>query len=381
MNMNSQLIDYAEILVVDDNVVNVRLLSDILSGMGYEVRKALSGKAAIDSIYSCLPDLILLDIRMPEMDGYQVCEALKSDPKTYDIPIIFISASDDTWDKVKAFQLGGADYITKPFKNAEVLARVKNHLHIRSLQQQLIENNEKLTQANHELEKFTSVVSHDLQQPMQSILGFARILEFTLKDKLEPEEYTHLQSIISAGDRMKRLIQDLLIYAKMGQEQIALEPVDCNEIIGQVKENLASAIAERNVNLICSSLPTVQGNELQLVQLFQNLINNAIKFTAPDRQPEIQIKVVIRKNKCLISIKDNGIGIPLDKTGEVFQVFKRFHDSKKYSGHGIGLATCRKIAENHGGKIWFKSEVDVGTSFYFTLLMPDAEEETQEVTE
>lgn len=381
MNMHSQLVNHAEILVVDDNVVNVRLLSDILSGMGYDVRKALSGKAALDSIYSCFPDLILLDIRMPEMDGYQVCEALKSDPKTYDIPIIFISASDDTWDKVKAFQLGGADYITKPFKNAEVLARVKNHLQIRSLQQQLIENNQKLTQANQELEEFTSVVSHDLQQPIQSILGFARILELTLQDKLEAEEYTRLQSIINASDRMKRLIQDLLIYAKMGQEQIGLEPVDCNQIMEQVKENLASAIAERNVNLTCSSLPMVQGNELQLIQLFQNLINNAIKFTAPDQQPEIQIKAVIRKNKCLISLKDNGIGIPPEKTAEVFQVFKRFHDSKQYSGHGIGLATCRKIAESHGGKIWFKSEVDVGTSFYFTLLMSGAEEETQEVAE
>lgn len=381
MNIQSQLVNHAEILVIDDNVVNVRLLSDILSGMGYDVRKALSGKAAIDSIYSCLPDLILLDIRMPEMDGYEVCKVLKNDPKTCDIPVIFISASDDTWDKVKAFQLGGADYITKPFKNAEVLARVKNHLQIRSLQQQLIENNDKLAQANQELEKFTSVVSHDLQQPMQSILGFARILDFTLKDKLEPEEYTHLQSIISAGDRMKRLIQDLLIYAKMGQEQISLEPIDCNEIIEQVKENLASAIAERNVKIICSSLPTVQGNEVQLIQLFQNLINNAIKFTAPDRQPEIQIKAVIRKTKCLISLKDNGIGIPPEKTGEVFQVFKRFHDAKKYNGHGIGLATCRKIAENHGGKIWFKSEVDVGTSFYFTLLMSETQEETEEVEE
>ncbi|MDJ1174194.1 ATP-binding protein [Roseofilum capinflatum] len=381
MNPQTQLVNHAEILVIDDNVVNVRLLSDILSGMGYDVRKALSGKSAIDSIYSCLPDLILLDIRMPEMDGYEVCKLLKNDSKTCDIPIIFISASDDTWDKVKAFQLGGADYITKPFKNAEVLARVKNHLQIRSLQQQLIENNEKLIQANQELEKFTSVVSHDLQQPVQSILGFARILEITLKDKLEPEESSNLQSIVSAGDRMKRLIQDLLTYAKMGQEKITLEPIDCNQVIEQVKENLASAITQGNVKITCSSLPTVQGNEVQLIQLFQNLINNAIKFTPPDRQSEIQIKAVIRKTKCLISVKDNGIGIPPEKTGEVFQVFKRFHDAKQYSGHGIGLATCRKIAENHGGKIWFKSEVDLGTSFYFTLLMSENNEPIQEVGE
>jgi len=372
------MVDHAEILVIDDNVVNVRLLSDILTGMGYEVRKALTGKAGIASIHSCLPDLILLDIRMPEMDGYEVCELLKKDTRTADIPIIFISASDDTWDKVKAFQLGGSDYITKPFKNAEVLARVKNHLQIRFLQQQLIENNEKLIQVNQELEQFTSVVSHDLQQPVQSILGFARILELSLKDKLQPEEYTYLQSIISAGDRMKRLIQGLLIYAKMGQDQMMLEAVDCNQIVEQVQENLASAIAERNVKIIYSSLPTVQGNEVQLIQLFQNLINNAIKFTHPDRKPEIEIKAVIRKNKCLISIKDNGIGIPLDKTKEVFQVFKRFHDSKQYSGYGIGLATCRKITENHGGKIWFKSEVDMGTIFYFTLLMSGEQEQTQE---
>ena len=371
MESESRQENIAEILVIDDNVVNVRLLSDILTGMGYDVRKSLNGKVALNSIRISVPDLILLDIRMPEMDGYEVCKILKSDLKTCDIPIIFISASDDTWDKVKAFQVGGADYITKPFKNAEVLARVKNHLKIRSLQKELTEKNQKLMQVNEELERFTTAVSHDLQQPIQSILGFARLLEFSLKEEIKPEEYSYLQSILGAGERMKRLIQDLLVYAKMGQETMTVETIDCQYIVEQVQENLASAIAQRDVQIGYASLPIVRGNEVQLIQLFQNLLNNAIKFTAPQVQPQIQIKAVIRKEKCLISVQDNGIGIPPDEKERVFQVFKRFHDTKQYSGHGIGLATCRKIVENHGGKIWFKSKVDEGTSFYFTLPIPE----------
>ncbi len=381
MNSESKPAAIAEILVIDDNVVNVRLLSDILTGMGYDVRKALNGKSALNSIQISLPDLILLDIRMPDMDGYEVCKVLKGDPKTTDIPVIFISASDDTWDKVKAFQVGGADYITKPFKNAEVLARVKNQLQIRTLQKELIQNNQKLLHVNQELEQFTAVVSHDLQQPIQSILGFARLLEFSLKDQLPPDELSYLQSIVSAGNRMKKLIQDLLCYAKMGQEEIRLEHLDCERIIKQAQENLANAIAERNVNIHCYSLPWIRGNEIQLIQLFQNLISNAIKFTPPDVQPEIKIKAVIRQNKCLISVQDNGIGIPPEKNDQVFQVFKRFHDAKTYTGHGIGLATCRKIVEKHGGKIWFKSQVNRGTSFYFTLPIPEEEQEHREAVE
>ncbi|MDJ1185187.1 sensor histidine kinase [Roseofilum casamattae] len=381
MESESRQESIAEILVIDDNVVNVRLLSDILTGMGYDVRKSLNGKVALNSIRISVPDLILLDIRMPEMDGYEVCKILKSDLKTCDIPIIFISASDDTWDKVKAFQVGGADYITKPFKNAEVLARVKNHLKIRSLQKELTDKNEKLMQVNEELERFTTAVSHDLQQPIQSILGFARLLEFSLKEEIKPEEYSYLQSILGAGERMKRLIQDLLVYAKMGQETMIVETIDCQYIVEQVQENLASAIAQRDVQITYASLPIVRGNEVQLIQLFQNLLNNAIKFTAPQMQPQIQIKAVIRKEKCLISVQDNGIGIPPDEKERVFQVFKRFHDSKDYSGHGIGLATCRKIVENHGGKIWFKSKVDEGTSFYFTLPIPEKNAKSLEGTE
>ncbi|MDA0866927.1 MAG: response regulator, partial [Cyanobacteria bacterium] len=203
-----------EILIVDDTPDNLRLLSAILRNQGFEVRKALNGKRAIASIQAVSPDLILLDIRMPDMNGYEVCEYLKADPSTADIPVIFISALDDTLDKINAFAVGGVDYITKPFQEAEVLARIENQLRLRQLQQQLLQQNEELTRSNRELEQFAYVVSHDLQQPLQSITGFAKIMAMQSKNTLDDDNLGYLQSILDAGGRMQRLIQDLLLYAR-----------------------------------------------------------------------------------------------------------------------------------------------------------------------
>jgi signal transduction histidine kinase len=356
-----------EILLVDDTPDNLRLLSAILRNQGFEVRKALNGKRAIASIQAFPPDLVLLDIRMPEMNGYEVCEYLKSDPRTEDIPVIFISALDDPLDKINAFAVGGIDYITKPFQESEVLARIENQLRLRHLQQQLLQQNGELTRSNRELEQFAYVVSHDLQQPLQSITGFAKIMAMQSQEVLDDTNLGYLHSILDAGGRMQRLIQDLLLYAQVGQESEAHTATDCNGIWQQTVENLQGAIAQKQVKLVHHLLPTVLGNGVQLLQLFQNILSNAIRFARPEVTPQVEISAQPYGQGYLFAIQDNGVGIPPEQHERIFEIFQRGSPPDNTPGTGIGLATCKKIVEGHGGAIWVDSECDQGTTFYFTL--------------
>jgi two-component system, sensor histidine kinase and response regulator len=368
--MNSHFADEprrGDILLVDDTPDNLRVLSAMLTNQGFEVRKALSGQRAIASVQADPPDLILLDIKMPGMDGYKVCQYLKADQLTCEVPIIFISALDDALDKVRAFTVGGVDYVTKPFQEIEVLARIEHQLRIQRLQRQLMEQNQELARSNRELEQFAYVVSHDLQQPLQSVTGFIRLIQLKYQNGLDDVALDYLSRIHDVGGRMQRLIQDLLAYSKVGSQTQEFQPVDCQHILKQVLDNLQLAIAEKQVILSHSTLPTVIGNETQLIQLLQNLISNAIKFVKPDITPKINISVVKQGNQWLFGIQDNGIGIEPHNLERVFEIFQRTQSAKAYQGTGIGLATCKKIVENHGGRIWVTSELDVGTTFYFTI--------------
>lgn len=357
----------ADILIVDDTPDNLRVLSAMLSSRGYEVRKALNGQRAIASVQSEPPNLILLDIKMPEMDGYEVCRQLKSTPEGSEVPIIFVSALDDALDKVRAFAAGGVDYVTKPFQEAEVLARIEHQLRIQQLQHQLLQQNEELLRSNRELEQFAYVVSHDLQQPLQSVTGFVRLLQLKYESTLDEVAQDYLNRIHETGSRMQRLVQDLLAYAQVGRQDQELQIVDCNKVLQQVLDNLREAFVNKKATLTNDVLPIVYGNESQLIQLFQNLISNGIKFMPVDVQPKIHISVTQQKMVWRIGVHDNGIGIQEENCQKIFEIFQRVHSSSTYPGTGIGLATCKKIVEQHSGQIWVDSKFGEGTSFYFTL--------------
>ena len=368
--MNKRLTDLqGDILLVDDTPDNLRVLSAMLTNQGFEVRKALSGQRAIASVRADPPDLILLDIKMPEMDGYTVCQYLKDDPQTREVPIIFISALDDVLDKVRAFAVGGVDYVTKPFQEMEVLARIEHQLRIQRLQRQLMEQNQELARSNRELEQFAYVVSHDLQQPLQSVTGFVRLIQLKYQHCLDDIALDYLNRIHDTGSRMQQLIQDLLAYSKVSNQPQKLQPIDCNSVLKQVMENLQIAIVEKQVALTYDSLPTVMGSETQLIQLLQNLISNAIKFIRPDITPKVNVSVTEQDHQWLFGIHDNGIGIEPHNTERVFEIFQRTQSAANYPGTGIGLATCKKIVENHGGQIWVSSQLEIGTTFYFTLAL------------
>ncbi|MBE9126514.1 MULTISPECIES: sensor histidine kinase [unclassified Coleofasciculus] len=377
------------ILLVDDQPDNLRLLSITLIDAGYNVKNAISAQMALIGIQTTLPELILLDIMMPTTNGYQLCQQLKADARTQEIPIIFLSALDNDLDKVKAFELGGADYITKPFQVQEVLARVKNQLTIVRQQQQIIEQNlylqelnTKLRRSNTDLEQFASIVSHDLRSPLQTLKMFAQLLTQKYKSHLDKKANHYISRILEAGDRMEQLIQDLLNYARIEANAIEFKSIDCNTVLELVLENLELELDSTKSVITTQKLPTVLGNLTQLTQLFQNLICNAIKFHRPQVSPQIKISVEPRKKNSdligteaeneewLFGVHDNGIGIESSYFDRIFQVFQRLHTEKEYPGTGIGLAICKKIIECHGGCIWVESSPGIGTTVYFTIPIP-----------
>ena len=417
------------ILVVDDTPENLRLLSTMLTHRGYSPRCVINGQMALRACNSNPPDLILLDIMMPEMNGYEVCQHLKSEPKTRDIPVIFISAKDEVFDKVNAFAVGAVDYISKPFQFEEVLARIESHLTLRNLQKQLkeqnvllqeeinsrlavektlyeknqilqqeistrravekalqeqnlllqqeisnrqyaesalLKSNQELARSNAELEQFAYVASHDLQAPLATIASYAQLLEKRYKDQLDSQAIKFIGNIVHGCTRMQTLIDDLLEYSRVGRSQRPFELVDCNQVIQQTIANLQGAINDTEAVVTYNNLPTVMGDISQLLQLFQNLVGNAIKYRQ-DAAPTVHITASKQNENWLFSISDNGIGIAPQHQERIFQIFQRLHTQREYSGTGIGLAICQKIAERHGGSIWVDSEPGQGSTFYFTL--------------
>lgn len=378
MDKSVQERSQTKILIVDDRPDNLRVLSGLLANHGYSIRKALNGESALKICEKTLPDLILLDILMPGMDGYEVCKRLKAGETTREIPVIFISALNDPFDKVKAFSCGGADYITKPFQAEEVLARIAYQLTIQQQQHLLAQQNAdlqklnaELRRSNTELEQFASVAAHDLRSPLSVMIAFAKLVAANSESSLDPKANSYLERIIAAGTRMDRLIDDLLSYSSVGTRTPEFEPADCEAVLKEALANLLEEIAASGASITFSDLPTVLANKAQLVQLFQNLISNAIKFQRPGITPVIKISAeALNSSEWAIGVHDSGIGIEPQHFERIFLLFQRLHSQREYAGTGIGLAICKKIVEQHGGRIWVKSQPGVGTTFYFTLRSP-----------
>ncbi|MEM7590840.1 MAG: ATP-binding protein [Cyanobacteria bacterium P01_A01_bin.83] len=233
---------------------------------------------------------------------------------------------------------------------------------------QLNQLNVELLQSNQELEQFAYVASHDLREPLRMVISFTQLLAQRYGGKLDPDADTIIGFAVDGAKRMEILIEDLLLYSRLGKQNKTFKIVNCNLIIDQALSNLQLSIKESNVKITVKPLPQIVGDEVQLVQLFQNLINNAITYRRTDQPyPEISITATALDIGWLFSVADNGIGIDSENYHRIFEVFQRLHPKEKYSGTGIGLAICKKIVERHGGRIWVESELGQGSIFRFTL--------------
>jgi two-component system sensor histidine kinase/response regulator len=367
----------SNLLLVDDTIDNLRLLAAMLSDKGYQVRKAINGKIAINTIQQMQPDLILLDINMPDLNGYEVCQMLKADPLTKEIPIIFISALDDVLDKIRAFQVGGSDYIIKPFQPEELIARIENQLTIRQQKKQLeieIQERKKTEQA---LQVYLHVVSHDLRNP---VLGMSLILKNSLNSEETnsdtiPLPRSIVERMAKSCDRQLELINSLVETQQFERGGVILncQPLSLENFIHQFAIEWQPLLDQHSARLILDvspNLPTVWADNNLLWRVFENLIANSLKYNTNNL--EICIKAEEKNEKICFTIRDNGIGLDSSQTNSLFEQYQRGTDSHRTLGLGLGLYLCRQIIEAHGGEIGAIASPNQGAEFWFTLpLVPE----------
>ncbi|MEG3957770.1 response regulator [Microcoleus sp. herbarium2] len=390
------------ILIVDDTPENLQVLSATLLDRGYKVRGVINGKMAIRAARAGSPDLILLDIKMPEMDGYEVCLQLKADPKTSEIPVIFISALDEVLDKVTAFQVGGVDFITKPFHVAEVLARIEHQLTIQRLKKQLLDRNTELQQEIIERKKaeeaaaaaslaksqFVANMSHELRTPLNAILGFTEVMS---RDSfLGDENLENLRIINRSGQHLLELINDVLDLSKIEAGIIALDErsFDLYQLLDTLEEMFQIKAETKNLQLkffVQANVPQyIKTDEKKLRVCLINLLGNAIKFTLDGGCICLRVSVESKQQLAdseiypnsisgepfliLFEVEDTGVGIAAAEIDTLFDAFVQTEAGKNAAeGTGLGLTITKKYVQIMGGDIAFKSVLGEGTSFKFNI--------------
>jgi len=354
----------ARLLIVDDEERNLRLLEAILVPSGYEIELAGNGEAALSKIENRPPDLVLLDIMMPRMDGFQVCERLKSQPQTREIPVVFLTAKTDSESIVRAFEVGAVDYVSKPFKTPELLARVRTHVRLKETQ-------EALKRANATKGKFFSIITHDLKNPFNALLGYSGVL---LKKFADFDDNRRIQMITTIRDASKNaydLLENLLDWSRKESGQMARKPEKI-ALRGLVEQNIGLVQAEverkqiRVLNLVDSEM--LGYGDVNMIRLvLRNLISNALKFTPDNGQISIECRSGERELE--IAVVDTGVGIAAETLPRLFRLEEHFstEGTRNEKGSGLGLILCKEFVEENGGAIRVESQVGVGSRFVFTL--------------
>lgn len=356
------------ILIIDDRKAQHELYKEFLQEDAehqYEFLNAYSALEGIE-IYRDRDDIdcLLLDYKLPDINGIDILDSLADDGKS--VPIVMLTGHGDEKTAVAAFRSGVQDYIAKLNISPESLCRSVNHaIENASMLQQIEQYRTELERSNQDLENFANIVSHDLKSPLRTITQHIQMLEKEIGGALSDDAKTSMKFIHRGADRMRRLIEGLFDFSCIGFEEVSFESVDANQIMEEVLENLASSIYEKGAKIEVRTLPTVRANGVQLLQLLQNLVDNAVKFC--DIVPEVTVDAKQVGAFWRFTVTDNGIGIAEDYEDKIFSIFRRLHTEDDYQGTGMGLAICKRIIENHQGEIGYISTKSSGTSFYFTL--------------
>ncbi|MCF8076776.1 MAG: hybrid sensor histidine kinase/response regulator [Desulfotignum sp.] len=369
------------IMIVDDQPLNLKLFQEIVCDEGYQVLMFSSGRAALRALAKVMPDVILLDIMMPEMDGLDVCRHLKADDRLSRIPVIFISALSDTSNKIKALAEGGVDYVTKPFQAGEVLARIRTHLRIRQQQvqieaqkQQLQESFGRLSELETLRDNLVHMVAHDMRSPLLAVTGYARMILSDLEGAGHDRPAQDAQTILDLCSTLQKMISTLLDISRLEACQMPLniQPGDPGELISRVVTALG-VLADDDAAVVWhppeEKMPALFDEEITR-RILENLLVNAFNFAG--KEARVRISAVSTETAIKIMVTDNGPGIAPEHQGHVFEKFSQAPAGQDDAGHstGLGLAFCKLAMEAQGGEIGVKSEVGKGSTFWFTLPHP-----------
>jgi len=374
------------VLVVEDERTQRMILRAALERDGFEVEEAVDGLDGLRTYDRVRPDIVLMDVRMPGMDGFAACAALRRRPEAERLPILMLTILNDIESINRAYEAGATDFITKPIawpvlghrlrymlrasKAFNDLAKSESKLLERVAERtsELNAANAELEAANGELEAFTYSVSHDLRAPLRAVRGFAALLKGGAP-ALDPGERELLEHIFSHTQHMSEMIDDLLRLSLISRGgDLSLERVELSSLVARTISNLRADYPRTAIKV--SVLPEASCDAGLMQQVFENLIGNSLKYSAKQDLPQIEIGIDLAGGRNVIFVRDNGVGFDMAQARELFGVFRRFHAASDFPGTGVGLAIVKRIIERHRGRVWAESAPGLGTTFYFTLGEP-----------
>jgi signal transduction histidine kinase len=352
------------ILIVDDVPNNIKVVANILQRKEYKLFFSTNGRSVFDKAKTHKIDLILLDVMMPDMDGFEVCQQLRNDPETQDIPVIFLTAKADTDSIVKGFEVGGMDYVTKPFNGTELFARVNTHLELRRAK-------EKLQTLNATKDKFFSIIAHDLRSPFTAFLGLTEAIAENIEEYNKDEIKRFLGSLHTSAETVYALLENLLAWSQLQREVIGYHPeyILLPEVVGWTLLLFQSGATQKQITLqsLVSEELKAYADPKMVNTVMRNLISNALKFTNTGGRVEVSAKT--DEQEVEIAVADTGIGISEEIVSKLFRIETK-HSKAGTAGEkgtGLGLILCKELVERNGGRVWVESEAGNGSTFRFTL--------------
>jgi two-component system sensor histidine kinase/response regulator len=403
------------ILIAEDSPTQAQRLQHILEQQAYEVTHAGNGRLALESARANRPTLVISDVVMPEMDGYELCRRIKEDASLTELPVILVTTLSDPGDVIRALECRADNFILKPYDELDLIDRVQfillnrgmrkvegsmgveiffnglrhfitaDRLQILNLllstydaaiqrnkqlsnaQEELQQLNAKLASANQEMEAFSYSVSHDLRTPLRHIDGFVGLLSRSLVGRLDAKEQRYFETIGESARRMSQLIDDLLDFSRMNRATMRLTAVDLNLLLQETIRAMEAETADRKIVWKIDQLPLVQADPALIRQVLVNLVSNAVKYTRTREVAEIMVGWQDTPAEITLFFRDNGVGFDMRYADKLFGVFQRLHRAEEFEGTGIGLANVRRIVARHGGRTWAEGLLGIGATFYFSL--------------
>lgn len=369
----------APVLLVDDDPVSLLAVEAVLADLGADIVGAASAREALQRLHERDFALVILDVGLPDLDGFAAARLIRAQPRSQTTPIIFLTGRPGEAALYRAYDLGAVDYLLKPVVPAVLRAKVGAfvELHrqngiIRRQMQELSAARDQLERSRAELAQFASIAAHDLKEPLRTIASFLQLLAEHLGDGLDEPAQQYLGFALDGARRLQRLIDGLLEYARLGMSEKPGERVAMQSLLAAVIAGMRAMIEGSHALVSVGPLPEVAGIPSRLEQLMQNLLANALKFVPHGSIPRVEIGSRRQGAQWQFWVRDHGIGFEPKHAERIFVPFQRLHTAAEYSGTGIGLALCKKIVVMHGGRIWVESAPGEGSTFYFTLPAADA---------